>query len=403
MKKKLSVDLFLLTLGVLFLSPVASAQEINSVIKANNQFAFDLYSKYKSKEGNIFYSPYSISSALAMTYAGARNNTAAQMENVLHFNLPQDQLHTAFSNLMQDLYASPKEDGYQLSIANALWGQKGYPFLDEFLNRIEESYKGGFNEVDFAGATEQSRQIINKWIEGKTKDKIKDLLSPGDINSLTTLVLTNAIYFKGTWDSSFKKQRTTDAAFTLLIGEDIKVPTMQQTKKFNYTEDEQMQILEMPYAGNRLSMVIFLPKKKDGIKQAEQALTINNIDHWLSSLSKQKVDVRIPRFKMTSKFYLGKVLGKMGMTDAFSLPPADFSGMTGKRDLYISKVIHKAFVDVNEEGTEAAAATAVVATTEIRRIQEVKYFTADHPFIFVIRDIKSKSILFMGRVMDPRE
>jgi len=350
------------------------------VAEGNNIFALDLYAKLKKEEGNLFFSPYSISTALAMTYAGARSDTALQMADVLHFNLPQDDLHPAFSGLIQELEASPEKSGYQLSIANALWGQQGYPFLKGFLSLIEQSYGGGFYEVDFEKQTEKARKTINNWVEEKTRNKIKELILPLDLTSLTTLVLTNAIYFKGYWLSQFKKENTKNTSFKLITGEEVDSPMMYQKSKFNYCENNTVQILEMPYIGDELSMVILLPKDENGLKQLEGRLTIDNFKNWTSMLRKQEVNVWIPKFKTTSRFYLEEILKQMGMSNAFSLPPADFSGMTGVKDLFISKVIHKAFVDVNEEGTEAAAATAVVMT---KGISMAKTFRADHPFIFI--------------------
>jgi len=380
----------------LFASDQAGKEKI---VEGNNTFALDLYAQLKEEEGNLFFSPYSISTALAMTYAGARSDTALQMAQVLHFNLLQNDLHPAFSNLSQGLSTAPGESGYQLDIANALWGQQGYPFLKEFLSLIKQSYGGGFFEVDF-GATERARQTINHWVEEKTENKIKELLLKGDIDALTTLVLTNAIYFKGYWSSKFKTENTKDIPFKLTTGEESNTPTMYQKSKFNYAENDMIQILEMPYIGDKLSMVILLPKEKGTIKQLENRLTVENLKNWLLMLRSQEVNVWIPKFKTTSRFYLEESLKQMGMPDAFSLPPADFSGITGINDLFINKVIHKAFVDVNEEGTEAAAATAVVMT---KGISMAKAFKADHPFIFMIRDKHSGSILFLGRIMNPNE
>lgn len=369
------------------------------VVEGNNVFVFDLYAQLKEEDGNLFFSPYSISTALAMTYAGARGNTATQMADVLHFDLPQDRLPLLFSELIQDLYTTPEESGYQLNIANALWGQQGELFLKEFLSLIKQSYRGGFYEVDFAKKGENARQTINKWVEEKTQDKIKELILPPDLTPLTMLVLTNAIYFKGYWSSQFKKENTKDTPFKLITGEEVDTPIMYQKAEFNYAEDDITQILEMSYIGNKLSMIILLPKKENGLKQLEGRFTIENFRSWISMLREQEVNVWVPKFKVTSRFYLEEILKEMGMSDAFSCPPADFSGMIRRKDLFISHVIHKAFVDVNEEGTEAAAATAVVV---MKGISMPKTFKADHPFIFMIRDNRSGSILFLGRVMDPR-
>lgn len=372
------------------------------VVQGNNKFAFDLYSQVKQSDGNLFLSPFSISTALAMTYAGARGNTETQMAETLHFSLSQERLHPAFLTLMQGLQADSARSGYELSVANALWGQEGYKFHEAFIDITKNYYEAGFKEVDFVKNIESTRQTINRWVEGKTKDKIKELIKPGILTELTRLVLTNAIYFKGRWMSQFKKESTRPEPFELINGDKAQVSMMNQAKEFSYFENETAQILEMPYEEDKLSMVILLPKEKKGISGLEKLLNPENFRSWLSILRKQEVIVSLPRFKMTSEFLMNEALKSLGMADAFDMKLADFSGMTPDPiGLYISKVIHKAFVDVNEEGTEAAAATAVVMT--LRGMPEPKpVFRADHPFIFIIRDIRSGSILFIGRVMDPR-
>ena len=373
------------------------------VVEGNHQFAFDLYSQVGKGDGNLFFSPFSISTALAMTYAGAKGNTETQMAQTLHFSLSQECLHPGYSALMHGLQADPAHSGFELSIANALWGQSGYEFHKEFIDITGDHYDAGFKEVDFVKDTEQARGTINRWVEEKTRDKIKELIKPGILTDLTRLVLTNAIYFKGQWMSQFKKERTLPEPFELMNGEKVEVPMMNQTREFNYSENETAQILEMPYEGNKLSMVIFLPKEKRDIKELEGLLETENFNHWVSTLQKQEVIVSLPKFKMISEFLLNETLEALGMTDAFDVASADFSGMTPDPvGLYISAVVHKAFVDVNEEGTEAAAATAVVMTLRAIMPEPKPVFRADHPFMFIIRDKSSDSILFIGRVMDPR-
>jgi serpin B len=383
--------------------PAAKEKTEEAVVEGNNRFAVELYAKLREQEGNLFFSPYSISAALAMTYAGARGETEAQMAKVLHFPSQragdQERFHPAFGAIIKDLNTRGKKGKYELIVSNALWGQKGYEFLAEFLELVKSNYGGRLNEVDFISDTESARKTINAWVEKKTKDKIKDLIVPGDLNQLTRLVLTNAIYFKGNWASRFKKENTKDAEFTLLSGEKVDTPTMNQTEQFSYMETEDFQGLEMPYVNNELSMIIFLPKRTDGLAEFEKKLTAENLSQWLARLRKREVIVSVPKFKETSRFSLAGVLKSMGMTDAFVSVVADFSGMNGKKELYISKVIHKAFVDVNEEGTEAAAATAVVTRAIAIR---PSVFRADHPFLFLIRDNSSGSILFIGRMMNPK-
>jgi serpin B len=383
------------------------------VAKRNNEFALALYAKLRAREGNLFFSPYSISTALAMTYAGARGQTDTEMANVLHFptvpsaTVPADntfartQFHSLFGTIVKDLSDRGKKDKYELHVANALWGQKGYGFLEEFLQLIKANYDGQLNEVDFIQAAEAARKTINAWVEDKTNNKIKDLISKGTLDKMTRLVLTNAIYFKGNWEKQFNKDRTKDAPFTLLSGEKVDAPMMNQKAEFKYMETEDFQALELPYVDDELSMVILLPRQFDGLPEFEKELAIENLSEWLGKLHKCEVIVSVPKFEMTSQFGLASVLKSMGMIDAFSLGRADFSGMNGKKDLFISAVIHKAYVDVNEEGTEAAAATAVTMKMTSVGPTRMPVFRADHPFLFLIRDNVSGSILFIGRVVNP--
>jgi len=398
----------LLMVAVLASAVAAQTQTGNGealVAQGNNKFALALYDKLRAEKGNLFFSPYSISTALAMAYAGAKGQTQAQMAEAMRFPAGPDDVnagkfHSVFGQIIESLNARGAAGDYELTVANALWGQKGYSFLKEYLSLVETNYGGGLNEVDFVSDTEAARQTINKWVERKTKDKIKELIAKGILNGNTRLVLTNAIYFKGKWANQFKKERTQDEPFTLLDGQKIDVPMMRQTEEFRYMEAQDFQALELPYVKDELSMIILLPKKIDGVADFEKKLTSENLSRWLSELHKQKVVASIPRFKMAQQFGLADTLQAMGMADAFSAQLADFSGMDGKRDLFISAVVHKAFVDVNEEGTEAAAATGVgMAMTAAP--QKMPLFRADHPFVFVIRDNKSGSILFIGRVMKP--
>ncbi len=393
------------------------------IVEGNNKFALELYAKLRAREGNLFFSPYSISTALAMTYAGARGETEAQMARVLHFPTtmpigvwrdPDKELskserawhrmrfHSAFGRIIKDLNNRGKKGGYELTVANALWGQKGYGIVTNFIRVVLDYYSGECKQVDFVTATEDARKTINVWVEKKTRNKIKNLIPKGVLNRLTRLVLTNAIYFKGNWASRFEKDRTKDAPFTLAGGEKVDVPMMNQTADFNYMETEDFQGLELPYVDDELSMIILLPKQVDGLAEFEKTLTLKNLSQWLARLHKRKVIVSVPKFKMTSQFRLAEVLKSMGMTDAFVPDVADFSGMNGKRDLFIWAVIHKAYVDVNEEGTEAAAATAVVVGITSVMPGRIPIFRADHPFLFLIRDNHSGSILFIGRMMNPK-
>ncbi len=369
-----------------------------TVIQGNTDFAFDLYARLRREEGNLFLSPYSISTALAMTYAGARGETERQMADVLRFSLLQERLHPAFAALLLSDKATKDESNYQLHVANALWGQTDYGFLEAFLTLTRKHYGAGLREVDFARATEQARQTINDWVEAQTERKIKELLQRGDIDSATALVLTNAIYFKGDWAQQFDKERTQDAPFRINAKETVTLPMMYQSGTFGFAALDDLSILELPYNRDTLSMVVLLPNAVDGLEGVETSLNRENLDRWLGLLREQTVRVSLPRFAIGARFDLGRTLAAMGMTDAFC-SKADFSGMTGRRDLFISKVIHQAEVEVNEEGTEAAAATAVV----MKKSAVSTTFVADHPFLFLIRNKQTGTILFMGRVVNPRE
>jgi serpin B len=377
------------------------ATDRTSVVEGNNAFAFALYGQLRNRNGNLFFSPESISTALAMAYAGARGNTASEMAKTLHFTLPQPQLNPAMGALLSDLNAV--HDGYQLTVANALWAQQGYNFLDTFLQLLKTDYGAGLNQVDFKGATEAARVTINRWVEQKTQDKIMDLLQPGTLAPSTRLVLTNAIYFKGDWQTQFDKAQTRDEDFYPSQTQTKKLAFMHREDGLNYFDGGTFQLLELPYKNKELSLIVLLPKDRSGLPALEQSLTAASTQQWLSQVvQRDKVIVALPKFKSTQQFELGGTLGAMGMAEAFS-GSADFSGMTGKRDLAISDVIHKAYIDVNEEGTEAAAATAVGFRALAMRgpVEQPPVFRADHPFIFLIRDNRSSSILFMGRMADP--
>jgi serpin B len=372
-----------------------------AMVEGNNAFAIDLYGQLRTQSGNLFFSPDSISTALAMTYAGARGDTATEMAKTLHFTLPPQRLHPAMGGLLGDLNAP--HDGYKLRMANALWAQQGYTFLDDFLKLTNSDYGAGFKQVDFKDATEAARLTINQWVEQQTDDKIKDLLQPGVLSSSTRLVLTNAIYFKGDWQTQFDKAQTRDEDFHLSAAQNVKAPMMHREGGFNYFDGGTFQILEIPYKSAELSMIVLLPNDVGGMFALEQSLTAPNTRQWLGQLRPvPKVIMTLPKFKMTQQFELQDTLGAMGMTLAFDAH-ADFSGMTGNREFSISAAIHKAYIDVNEEGTEAAAATAVVMRLMMARMQQPAppVFRADHPFIFLIRDNRSGGILFMGRVTDP--
>jgi serpin B len=385
--------------GVFGCAEGAANPDVPAVVEGNNRFAFDLYGRLREQDGNLFFSPYSISAALAMTAAGARGETADEMAKVLHLSLGAEKLAAAEGALARQVNGEGRQRGYRLRTANALWGQKGFGFRPEFLKLTGDGYGAPLHEVDFA-ATEGARKTINAWVEKQTEEKIKDLIKPGVLDANTRLVLTNAIYFKGDWQSQFRKNLTRDEPFKLADGKTVPVPLMHQQERFAYLDRPDFQLLEMPYSDKDLSMVVLLPKKTDGLAALEKELTADNLGLWLKGAREEKVLVALPRFRLTAEFDLNKALTALGMPSAFTAS-ADFSGMGGnKGELYLSAVVHKAFVDVNEEGTEAAAATgAAVAKRAAGPV--VPVFRADHPFVFLIRDRQSGAVLFLGRLTSP--
>jgi len=385
-------------------SPDVSTNEQALLVEGNSAFAFELYQALREQEGNLFYSPHSISVALAMTYAGARNETAQQMADTLNFILEQERLHPAFNWLDIELAsrgegAQGKDDeGFRLNIVNVIWGQKDYEFLSDFLDVLAENYGAGLRILDFMNETEKSRLTINDWVSDQTEGRIKDLIPQGAIDALTRLVLTNAIYFNAAWENTFDEDMTADGPFYLPDGGQVIVPMMKQTESFGYTEGDGYQAVELRYDGGELSMVILLPEA--GQFQAfEEGLQSQQVGDITSGLQPTGVALTMPQFKFDSEFSLKDNLAGMGMPIAFS-DSADFSGMTGNPELFISEVVHKAFVAVDEAGTEAAAATAVIMDESAMPGEPVEV-TIDRPFIFLIRDIETGAILFVGRVMNP--
>jgi len=377
----------------------AETSEVQTLVTGNTAFALDLYGRLKAADGNLFLSPYSISTCLAMTYAGARGETAPEMARMLHFNPDQNQLNSAFGELQLHLNEARQKKGIELNVANGLWTQQGHPLLPAFLDTAQHYYEANLQQADFRTRAEPVRREINQWVSQKTKGKITDILPPGVVNPNTRLVLVNAIYFKGQWARQFNRSNTMDAPFWTARDQKTPAPLMKMTDNFNYAEADGLQLLELRYTGADLSMVVLLPREIDGLKGLEAMLDEPRLNRWLAQARERKVNVFLPRFKLTSQFALGATLAGMGMQAPFT-SQADFSRIDGARDLFISAVIHKAFVDVNEEGTEAAAATGtVMSLTSAMRPNPT--FRADHPFLFLIRDTRSGSILFLGRVADP--
>jgi serpin B len=380
----------------------AADAEMSELVAGNSAFTFDLYQRMREEQdGNLFYSPYSISLALAMTYAGARGETEQQMAATMHYTLPQERLHPAFNALDTTLASygdDEDEDAFQLNVANAIWGQEGYEFLPTFLDTLAENYGAGLRTVDFVNETEAARQTINDWVSDQTEEKIQDLIPKGMLNSMARLVLTNAIYFNGKWVLPFEKSNTHDEPFTLLDGSTVSVPMMSQVESFKYAEGNGYQAVELPYRDSNVSMLFILPEA-GRFEEMEGAFSAEFVTAITESLTSQQVRLFAPKFTFESEFNLSETLIQMGMPAAFG--NADFSGMTGNRDLFISDVLHKAFVAVDEEGTEAAAATAVTMVETARMIEDAILMKLDRPFLFMIRDNDTGTILFIGRVLNP--
>lgn len=393
-------------------------EAVKSVAGASNTFAFDVYEAIRDREGNLFFSPASISTALAMTSAGAGGETKEEMLAVLHL-AEVKQPHAGFSALLALLNSRGERNGYLLSTANRLWGAESYPFKDEFLKLTRRRYRAELESLDFSDP-EQARAIINEWVAEQTHDKITELIDSGTLNERTRLVLTNAIYFKGGWDEEFDKEDTKPEPFYLSTtrraggvrtkaNNTVDVPMMHQQDSFHYTEDEFVQVLELRYRTGDLSMVIVLPKEKDGLAAVEETLAPSIFDGWIKEMDDYElVKVYLPKFKLRSRLSLVNTLKYLGMSSAFESQKANFAGISSENGLFLSKVVHEAFVDVDEKGTEAAAATGVADTAAAAIAidsdpPEPIIFRADHPFLFVIRDNRSGVILFIGRVTDPRD
>jgi serpin B len=387
-------------------APDVDDADLSALVAGNQAFALELY-RYLAEqdEDNLFLSPHSISAALAMVYAGARGTTESEMAAALHFTLPQARLHPAFNAL--DLTLSERgegaegqdDGGFRLNIVNALWGQQGHSFEDAYLDTLARNYGAGMRLVDYVQDAEAARQAINGWVSEQTEGRIEDLIPQGALDEMTRLVLTNAIYFNAAWAEPFQEAATRDGDFYLLDGSTVEVPLMRQMSGFRYADGDGYQAIELPYDGQELSMVILLPD--DGAFEAfEQDLDQDTLAAILDALSFTRIDLTMPRFEIRSKVSLVDTLSALGMTQAFT-EAADFSGIDGTQDLLITDVFHQTFVSVDETGTEAAAATGVVVgvTSAPTDPPEVR---VDRPFIFLIRDIETEAVLFMGRSVDPR-
>lgn len=367
--------------------------------RPGTSFALDLYGELRDQPGNLFLSPFSISMALAMTYAGARGDTESQMADVLHFDPEREAVHSRLQALRRRLEATAARGGHELTIANALWIQKDYPFAREFLGLVGTRYDATLRSLDFVADPAGAVDAINAWVEEKTTRKISRIVSPGDFRAMVKLVLTNAIYFKGEWAWKFDKAATKPAPFRMIRAKHVEVPLMFRKATFGYLAGDGFQALELAYEKGDLSMVVFLPDEVGGLRELERELTAEKLERWLGRLRKREVKAYLPRFRAESSFDLGNTLKALGMQDAFGRT-ANFSAMSEKSELYIHKVLHKAHVDVNEKGSEAAAATAVIMVYKSPGAKP-PIFRADHPFLFLIRERSTGSILFLGRLSDP--
>lgn len=372
----------------------------NAMSIAVNRFTLDLYAQLGARPGNVFASPFSAHTALAMSIAGARGTTAAQMAKVMHLAEHGPTIHHALGQLVAELTAATG-DGCELRIANGLWAQQGFRFLPSYLEILRTGYGAEPNQVDFVDLPEPARAKINAWVEEQTRERIKDLVPSDMITRDTRLFLVNAVYFLGSWKQPFATHQTRPGPFTRADGEIKTIPLMRQTGRFLYAEAPDMQVLEMPYVGERLAMTILLPRRHDGLAELETRLSVENLARWLDGGRAREVRTILPKFRLDATFSLAQPLRAMGMSDAFTAA-ADFSGMTGQRDLFISGVVHKAFVEVDEKGTEAAAATGIGMSITSMPTEAPPLFQADRPFVFLIRDRASGAILFIGRLAEPQ-
>ena len=387
------------------LAPQAAPADLDELAQGNSAFALDLYQQARTEGENLFFSPLSLSLALAMTYAGAQGETASQMAQTLHFTQPPERLHPAFNHLDLQLTAAQsggsKSQPFQLSIANSLWGEQTYTFLPEFLDTISLNYGAGLRLLDFIGAPEPGREEINQWVEQETHEKIKDLIPKGAITKDTRLVLANAIYFKADWVNQFSPDSTQEMPFNLLNGGQASIPMMRMDDPtyLGYMAGDGFQAVELPYVGGSASMLVLVPDQGKFV-DFEAGLSAGQVTSIRQALEQRMVDLTFPKFSFEAQFSLADALQQLGMVDAFDPGLADFSGMDGKGELYISNVFHKAFVAVDEKGTEAAAASAVVMDLLSAMVPDLQ-LVVDRPFIFLILDQQSGSILFMGRFVQP--
>lgn len=403
----------IVSLFVLGMLPVSRAQEqtgtdpeagLKTLVQGNNAFAFDLYTQLAKQKGNLFFSPHSVSNALAVVLVGAKGDTAKEIANVLGVQGNEQDFHSSFSSLNKRIQSAADKGSAELSITNAFWRQDGIELRPSFLEDCQKNYSVEFNKSDFLNDSEGARRSVNEWAEAKTKGKIKELLNPGSINNKTRFILVNAIYFKGKWSVPFPKDSTKEATFLAGFKDRVQVPMMNLTLITDYHSADGFQLVAIPYADNRLSLYAFMGESETALRDFESRLSPRVISDLLGRMKKHVVDVSIPKFRLEDHFFLSEPLGRLGMSEAFSLN-ADLSGIADSREkLRLGAVIHKTYLDLNEEGTEAAAATAVIGVNPSSFSQPIPRakIVLDRPFLFLIRDNETGAVLFLGRLMNPR-
>jgi serpin B len=380
-----------------------SGYSAGSLAESGNLFALDLFRQVQQKPENLVYSPYSIGTVLAMCFSGAGGETARQMSEVLYFP-PAGQLEPASLELREKILSNDTLEGTEISLANAIWAQEDFDFLPQYLENIMHWYDAPLTEMDFINdaAREENRQKINRWVEEHTRNRIRDLVGQGVLSANTRMLLTNAIYFNGNWMWPFDREATHPSIFRVSAKESRMVPFMNLTRSLPYYEDEEIQAVRLPYRNERLSMTIILPRQVEGWEMVSRVIDAERIDKMESQIKSAEVFLSLPRFSSEMKMNLKSELSAMGMDLAFGRD-ADFSGMDGRKDLFIDEVIHKAFIEVSETGTEAAAASAAIMSLKSAYHEEPLRFNADHPFLYYIRDHRTGCIIFLGRLVRPAE
>lgn len=397
--KKIAIISALLPLAAGLCGAAEKKPAAADAVARANAIAFKFYAAEAQKPGNVFFSPYSMYTAFAMAYEGAAGSTAREIASVFSFPAKTKDLRADLDAIKKDL-ARASQDA-EFVQANSFWAQKDFKFLPSYLKTLRSAYGADAMQTDFLGQTEAARRGINAWTENKTRGKIRELFPQGSLDQLTRLVLVNAVYFKGRWQAPFKKEMTSEADFTLDGGTKTRVHMMGApgTREAQYGETGELQALRLPYAGGGLSMLVLLPKEGRTLADLQRSFSPEKLEEIRKVLYNQKVKVFLPRFKFSSGYKLNGALAGLGMPEAFT-DKADFSGMEKGKRLYIQTAFHKAFVEVSEEGTEAAAATGVAMGLK-SMVMDFAVFRADRPFMFFIEDPKSGLVLFMGRMENP--